>query len=140
GDLQGYAEHARANGVTDLQFLTRGEVAGLEPAVRCVGALLSPSTGIIDSHAYITALCADLEAASGIVVLRSRVKHLSVSEGGFDLRLDGGEEVVWCKTLVNAAGMWGPGLAARMDGFPAESVPRPYLAKGRYFTLQGRAP
>lgn len=140
GHLQDYANRARANGVTDLQFLAGAEVANLEPAVRCTGALFSPSTGIIDSHAFIMALRADLETAGGVIVFRSRVTQLKVVAGGFELRLKDLEDAVSCNTLVNAAGLWAPELAAKMEGFPAERVPRPHLAKGHYFTLQGRPP
>jgi L-2-hydroxyglutarate oxidase LhgO len=140
GYLQNYVTRASANGVTDLQFLSSAEVFDLEPAVRCVGALLSPSTGIIDSHAFVMALRADLEAAGGIIVFRSRIVQVNVAADTFELRLQDADETVSCSTLVNAAGLWAPELAAKMQGFPAERAPRSHLAKGHYFTLRGPSP
>lgn len=132
---------AIANGVDDLRRLTRDEVRQLEPAVRCVEGLLSPSTGIIDSHAFIAALQADLEAAGGIVLCRSRVDGVSVGAGGFSLRLRGDPGYsARCRTLVNAAGLWAPDLAATIPGFPRRLIPRARFAKGHYFSLQGRSP
>lgn len=50
--LQSIKAHAEANGVLDMQLLTGDAARALEPALACDAALLSPSTGIIDSHAY----------------------------------------------------------------------------------------
>lgn len=47
--LEGIRQRAAANGVQDLQWLTRDEARALEPELECVAALLSPSTGIVDS-------------------------------------------------------------------------------------------
>ena len=55
--LSALAARAAANGVNDLRPLSKAEVAQLEPAVRCEAALLSPSTGIIDSHGCGLAWC-----------------------------------------------------------------------------------
>lgn len=138
--LQDYQAAARDNGVMDLRALTVAQVAELEPAVRCAGALLSPSTGIIDSHAFMMALRADLEAADGIVLCRSRVLHIDPVRDGFSLRLLGGEGTVACRTVINSAGLWAVKLAAGVPGFPREHLPRSFLAKGHYFAWQGRSP
>ena len=139
-DLEEYRRRAKANGVLDLQPLVPRDVGVLEPAVRCVAALLSPSTGVIDSHAYITALRADLESAEGVIVFRSRVTNIEIGKKGFLLQLAEDDQPVVCTTLVNAAGLWAPGIAARIANFPRRQVPRHYYAKGHYFVLQGRSP
>ncbi|MEE4282682.1 MAG: FAD-dependent oxidoreductase, partial [Pseudomonadales bacterium] len=59
--VQGYIDKAAANGVDDLSWLSAAELAELEPEVACVGGVLSPSTGIIDSHAYMLSLQGELE-------------------------------------------------------------------------------
>jgi L-2-hydroxyglutarate oxidase LhgO len=61
--LQSIRAHAEANGVADLQTLDRDAARALEPALNCDAALLSPSTGIIDSHAYMLALRGEAEDA-----------------------------------------------------------------------------
>ena len=132
---------ARANGVDDLEPLTASEIAELEPAVLCVAGLLSPSSGIIDSHGFATALQADLEAAGGVVVCRTRVTGIDPVQDGFALELLAADSFrVVCRTLVNAAGAWAAEMAAKIRGFPGNRVPRMHFAKGQDFTLQGKSP
>jgi L-2-hydroxyglutarate oxidase LhgO len=133
---------ARANGVTDLVRLTKAEALAMEPALRVEAAIHSPSTGIVDSHALMLALQGDAQNAGASFafatpMLGGRVRP----EGGFELRF-GGEEAtaLACRELVIAAGNGAPGLARSVEGVPASTVPRAYLAKGNYFTLRGRAP
>jgi L-2-hydroxyglutarate oxidase LhgO len=132
---------AHANGVDNLEWLTGVEVQRLEPALRCVAGLLSPSTGIIDSHALMLAYQGDAEAAGATVVLRSPVLSGRVCQGGFDLRV-GGEEptALRCQMLVNAAGLHAPALARQIEGVPREAIPPAYFCRGVYFMLAGRAP
>ena len=66
----------RGNGVEDLRLLSQAEARAMEPELSCVGAVLSPSTGIIDSHAYMLALQGDLEHAGGLVVLHAAVESV----------------------------------------------------------------
>jgi len=54
--LEAIKAQAEANGVTDLRRLSAGKARSMEPALRCIAAYLSPSTGIIDSHAFMLAL------------------------------------------------------------------------------------
>lgn len=130
---------AEKNGVTDLQFIDADDVRILEPAAACAGGLLSPSTGIIDSHELMSALVAEIEKHGGAVVLNSDVSNLSVVSNG--LGFECGGEVFECKTLVNAAGLWAQDLvSSAFDGRAASSAPTQYLAKGHYFALQGKSP
>jgi L-2-hydroxyglutarate oxidase LhgO len=134
-------DRAVANGVTDLVWLDGAATRALEPPLAAVGAFLSPSTGIIDSHALMLAYQADLEAAGGMVVLRAPVLSGRVIEHGFALEV-GGEEgmTLACRTLVNSGGVHAPRLARAIAGIPAASIPRDYFCRGVYFTLSGRSP
>lgn len=136
--LQRYAMQARANGVDDLHWLTAGELRELEPALHGVAALHSPATGILDSHAYMSALQADLEAAGGTVVLRTGVTAVHRGDAGFVVEAAGSR--IPCRRFINAAGLQGPDLARRIEGLSPALVPVPYFARGQYYTLQGRAP
>ena len=80
---------ARANGVTNLEWLTASEAQRLEPALRCVAALVSPSTGIIDSHALMLAYQGDAQAAGAFVVFRAPVLSGQVVNDGFELSVGG---------------------------------------------------
>lgn len=130
---------ARANGVEDL-VLFRGEQAqALEPHLRCLAAVHSPSTGIVDSHALMLTLRGDLENAGGLVVCHSGVRRLQVGAGGIEVHADDGTGLL-ARTVVNAAGLKACALAQRTQGLDPRHVPRPWYAKGSYFTLAGRAP
>ncbi|WP_234641925.1 NAD(P)/FAD-dependent oxidoreductase [Delftia tsuruhatensis] len=139
GQLQAIARKAEANGVHDLRWLERDGARSLEPALQCVAALSSPSTGIIDSHGLMLALQGDLEHAGGMVVCHAQVQEAAAMPEGIWLRTEDGTELT-ARTLVNAAGLQAPALASRIRGLPPQYVPRAYYAKGNYFTLTGRAP
>jgi L-2-hydroxyglutarate oxidase LhgO len=139
--IERIADTARANGVDDLQWLTATQAQRLEPALRCVAALLSPSTGIIDSHALMLAFQGEAEAAGTMVVLRTPVLSGRVRADAFELAI-GGEEpaTIRCRCLVNAAGLYAPTLARAIDGVPRETIPAAYFCRGVYFSLTGPAP
>jgi L-2-hydroxyglutarate oxidase LhgO len=159
---------AAANGVGDLKHLSRQEAQALEPEIECVGALLSPSTGIIDSHAFMLALQGDAEHAGAVFAFFSRVARARVVDGGFEIEVQtldlqptstgtpgaaasgtagssGHESAefsstsIWhARTLINVAGLHAPDVAARIEGLDARHVPRAHYARGHYFSLSGR--
>lgn len=137
--LQEIEARARANGVDDLQWLSAQEAQALEPALRCEAALLSPSTGIVDSHALMLALQGDLERAGGLVALHSRVVGAACTPQAILLRTADGVDLL-ARSVVNAAGPQAPTLARQFEGLDPALVPRAFYAKGSYFTLAGRAP
>ena len=135
------AAAARANGVTNLEWLGASEAQRLEPELSCVAALLSPSTGIIDSHALMLAYQGEAEAAGAYVAFRAPVLSGQVRGGGFELAVGGAEPVtIRCRLLVNAAGLRAPALARAIVGIPPDSIPPAYFCRGVYFTLSGRTP
>jgi L-2-hydroxyglutarate oxidase LhgO len=132
---------AQCNGVTDLQWLDRSAVVKLEPSLRCHAALLSPSTGIVDSHALMLALLGDAEFHGATFVPRSAVSRIESGDGLFKVHVeDVPDAQVATRWLVNSGGLGAPALAGMIEGFPPEHVPTAYYAKGNYFTLEGRAP
>ncbi|MGH8180744.1 MAG: NAD(P)/FAD-dependent oxidoreductase, partial [Steroidobacteraceae bacterium] len=132
---------ARANGVHDLQWLAAHEARALEPALSCATALLSPSTGIIDSHAFMLALQGDLENAGGAVALRAPVRRGHCERDVIHLEAGRDDVVeVSARVVINSAGLHAQQLARRIEGIPAASIPSSVYAKGCYFVLQGRSP
>lgn len=133
--------HARACGVTNLEPLTGTEARALEPALNAVAALLSPATGIIDSHSLMLALRGDLEDAGGMIAFNAPILGGEVTADGIVLRV-GGEEpmALHCRSFVNAAGHGAVPIARAIDGIPTEAIPPAFFCKGSYFTLSGRAP
>ena len=133
---------ARVNGVDDLELLTTAQARALEPALSCTAALLSPSTGIVDSHGLMLALQGDAESAGAQCVFHTPLQSgLVRSSGGFYLQFGGADAMALsCNVLINASGLHAPSLARQIAGIPASAIPHEYLCKGNYFTMQGRAP
>ena len=132
---------AKANGVDDLVWLTGAEARTLEPALKAKRALLSPSTGIVDSHALMIALRGDAEAHGAMIALGTPVVAGRVESDGVAIETGGAEPMrIMASRVVNAAGLGARAVARAIDGVPADSVPPLHLAKGNYFSLTGRAP
>ena len=145
--LDGIVAKAAANGVHDLQKLTAAQAKALEPALACEAALLSPSTGVIDSHGLMLALQGDMENAGGLLALVSPVQQIGLRQGTathpIRVTTQDGTELA-CQVLVNAAGLNAVALARGMEGLDpswlAQTLPLAYFAKGNYFTLAGKVP
>jgi L-2-hydroxyglutarate oxidase LhgO len=139
--LAGIKRRAEVNGVEGMRVLTAAEAIAMEPNLSCTSALLSPATGIVDSHAFMLALQGDAENAGAVPVFFSPVTGGRVVQGGVEIEVGGAEPMtVRCRLLVNSAGLHAPGLASRIVGMPRDRIPTAYYAKGNYFTLSGRSP
>ena len=139
--LAGIRARAAANGVDDLEMLDAAQAQALEPALSCTGALLSPSTGIIDSHAFMLSLLGEAEAHGATLVCNTTVLGGRVTPQGIEIAAGGADPMTLrARLFINAAGLGAPALVRRIEGFPAERVPGTGWAKGNYFTLAGRSP
>jgi L-2-hydroxyglutarate oxidase LhgO len=130
---------AQANGVS-LEFFNRARTLALEPQLACEGALYSPTTGIIDSHAYMLCLLGQAESRGAMLVTDSRVTHLELHPDGILIGINDEQPGLKANTVINSAGLYAPHVARLMEGFPSEHIPTPYFCKGNYFTLNGRSP
>ena len=141
GQLLRIAAGAAANGVDDLRPLSRDEARVLEPALECSAALLSPSTGIIDSHALMLSLLGDAERDGAVLALNSPVRGGIVANDGIVLEIGGaGAMRIHAGIVVNCAGLGAQAVARGLIGLPAATVPPLSYAKGNYYSLAGRAP
>jgi L-2-hydroxyglutarate oxidase LhgO len=132
---------AEANGVHDLRWLTAAEAQAMEPELECVGAILSPSTGIIDSHGLMLAYLGDAEDRGAALALNAPVVGGAVEEDGIRLTVGGAAPTeIKARIVINSAGFSAPKLARLIAGIPAASIPKDYLCKGVYFTLAGKSP
>jgi L-2-hydroxyglutarate oxidase LhgO len=136
--LREIQKKARENGVSGVIQIEVSEANAMEPALHCVAALHSPSTGIIDSHALMLAYLGDAEAAGAVLALKSPLEKAFVSEQGFELQIE--ETRIRTKILVNSAGLRAPSIARLIDGFPPDKIPPEFYAKGNYYSLSGRPP
>ncbi|MDH3665735.1 MAG: NAD(P)/FAD-dependent oxidoreductase [Paracoccaceae bacterium] len=132
--LDGIAEKAAANGVGDLRRISGDEAREMEPELACVAALVSPSTGIIDSHAFMLSLLGEAEEAGAMLALETPVERISPEDGGYRVETGGAEPMAFlARELLNSAGHGAPSLALF-------NAPKQYFARGNYFTLSGKAP
>ena len=165
--LEALRQRSEANGVHGdheaLRLLQAHEVAELEPELRCVGGLVSPSTGIVDAHELMLALQGDAETHGATVVLNSPVTGGRVlgsggsgggggggsghgSSGGGGLQAGGRllistpELDLEADELINCAGLEAPRVARLLGGVPPRCVPTSHVAKGSYFGLTGKSP
>ncbi|HEY0767205.1 MAG TPA: NAD(P)/FAD-dependent oxidoreductase [Steroidobacteraceae bacterium] len=138
-ELTRLAAAARANGV-ELAPMSCAEAIALEPQLACAGALHSPLTGIIDSHAYMLALLGEAESHGATLVGSSAVTHLALEGEAVVIGVNGAEPALRARLLANCAGVQAPAVARLMEGFPVAHIPVAYFAKGNYFTLNTRAP
>jgi L-2-hydroxyglutarate oxidase LhgO len=138
--LREIAARAAQNGVHDLSALNAAEIHSREPAVQATAGLWSPSTGIIDSHAFMLALAGDLEAADGLIVTDTNVASIQVTPDGIVLGAGDAAFELHATTVVNAGGLNAGPLAAVTRGTPDYVAPKTFLAKGNYFVYDAASP
>jgi L-2-hydroxyglutarate oxidase LhgO len=139
--LETIAARAEASGVGSLRWVDAAEARELEPEVTCEIALFSPETGVVDSHALMLSLLGECEAAGGSLALNTPITAWRREGEGFSVDFGGEDPATYTvKTVVNAAGHGAPRLLSRLEGFPAEAVPKQSFAKGNYFSLLGKQP
>lgn len=132
-------EKAHRNGVTDIRILSREDVRVLEPQVECFGGLLSPSTGIVDSHSFYVNLLTDCEDNGATLALRSKVHDATAIDNKVCLKIDG--DWLSADTIINCAGLYSHEIAAKIHKQDNTwQPPKQYFAKGNYFRLDGKSP
>lgn len=141
--LETILANAINNGVDDLSILSARQAQSLEPSLQCVGALQSPSTGIVDSHAYMLSLLGDAENLGATLVGNALVESISFdSESGlYTLEIDNdGPTRLQVPYVVNAAGHGACKLASTIRQLPDSEQPEAIYLKGNYFRLDGSSP
>jgi L-2-hydroxyglutarate oxidase LhgO len=127
-----------ANGVADLVLLDRKQVARMEPHVRAVAAIWSPSTGIVDSHRLMAVLERQATDQGVMFCYRHEVIGVEQSERGYVVRYkgpDGAEDVIVCRWLINAAGLYADRIPAWLGIDVDGAKYRIWPVKGEYFSI-----
>jgi len=132
--LRGYQRQAAANGVGELEWLSGEEIGRLEPEIHAVAGVLSPTTGIVDSHALMLALQGLFERAGGMIAFETEVTRLE--RRGSELVLQAGGVEISTARVVNCGGLDAPALARQLD----PGAPPARFARGHYYTYHGRRP
>jgi L-2-hydroxyglutarate oxidase LhgO len=138
-ELEGIRLRAHANGVVDVVHVSAADARALEPQLECVGALSSPSTGIVDSHALMVAFLGDAERAGAMLALKCTLTKGVLRPAGIELHVAGADPILAAQ-VVNSAGLRAPSVARGIEGYPGELAPPELYAKGNYYVLAGRSP
>jgi L-2-hydroxyglutarate oxidase LhgO len=140
--LQNIIHMAQQNEVHDLEFITQNKVRELEPQLNALEAVFSPSTGIIDSHQFMSRLVAQIESSEGIFAPRSKVIGIVFDGYKYTVTLDtnGEKYSIETNTVINSAGLNASSVADSIMGFPKDLIPKIHLCKGSYFKLSGKPP
>ena len=144
-DLNAILFKAQNNHVPGIKFMTGDEATQLEPQLKCVAALLSATTGVVDSHGFMLSLLGGFEDAGGMVAYQSPLisaKPIGANaQHGFELEIGGADTMkIETKLLINCAGLSAPAVAEQVLGLNKELIPKAYFAKGNYFSLSGKSP
>ena len=144
-DLRAILYKAQNNGVPEIKMISGDEAKALEPNLECSAAILSSSTGIVDSHGYMLSLLGGFEDAGGMVAYQSPLlgaKQIgNNAENGYELQIGGADGMqIQTKFLINCAGMSAPAVAQKIEGLSKDQIPKTYFAKGNYFSLSGKSP
>lgn len=144
-DLQAILYKAQNNGVPEIKMISGEEAKILEPNLQSTAAILSSSTGIVDSHGLMLSLLGGFEDAGGMIAYQSPLLNAKPigddAEGGFELDIGGADSMrLHTKLLINCAGMSAPAVAQKIEGLNPDQIPKAYFAKGNYFSLSGKSP
>jgi L-2-hydroxyglutarate oxidase LhgO len=144
-DLQAILYKAQNNQVPDIKMISGAQAKAMEPELQCEAAVLSSSTGVVDSHGLMLSLLGGFEDAGGMVAYQSPLLSAKPigdrAEGGFELTIGGADGmIIQTKLLINCAGLSAPALAQKIEGLSQDLIPKAYFAKGSYFSLSGKSP
>lgn len=144
-DLQAILYKAKQNQVPDIQMISGFQARVLEPQLQCEAALLSATTGIVDSHGLMRSLLGGFEDAGGMIAYQSPfigAKPIGENaKGGFELHIGGNDGMhIQTKLLINCAGLSAPAIAQKIEDLSKEQIPKAFFAKGNYFSLSGKSP
>ena len=144
-DLQAILYKAQQNNVPEIKIITGEQAKSIEPELQCSAAVLSASTGIVDSHGFMLSLLGGFEDAGGMIAYQSPLISAkpigSNAQDGFELEIGGADGMrIETKLLINCAGMSAPAIAKKITGLSQEQIPKAYFAKGNYFSLSGKSP
>ena len=144
-DLQAILYKAQQNEVPEIKMITGDQAKAMEPELNCAAAVLSASTGIVDSHGFMLSLLGGFEDAGGMIAYQSPlISAKPIGENakdGFELEIGGADGMkIQTKLLINCAGMSAPAIARKIEGLAQQQIPKAYFAKGNYFSLSGKSP
>ena len=139
--LEELQQKAINNGVQNMLRLNQTQVKQLEPHLNTVGALLSPSTGLIDTHSLMLSFLGEAEEQGAVIAFNSPVIGGTINDDCIRLRIGGNQPTeIGCDYVINTGGLYAQAIVATIEGFPEAHIPDIYFAKGNYFVLNRKSP
>jgi 2-hydroxyglutarate dehydrogenase len=118
-------------------FISKSKALEIEPWIQAEQILVSPESGIMDVHGYMSCLEGDVKELGVDIAYKSKVLGVERISNGFLLSIqgEGGSlERIECSTLINAAGLHAHEIHNML--YPENPI-RLYYCKGHYFSLTG---
>jgi L-2-hydroxyglutarate oxidase LhgO len=134
--LEAIFAQANNNGVEGVEIIEGSAAKKLEPQLVATAAMVSPETGVIDTHRFMLALRGDLEDHGGAIAFNTPIERLAPARGGWEAHF--GQESIVVDAVVNCAGLGAQRIARATQGYRQEKIPKLVLAKGNYFGFTGR--
>ncbi|KAL5723621.1 L-2-hydroxyglutarate dehydrogenase [Ranunculus cassubicifolius] len=142
-------ERGIANGVEGLRMMEGLEAMHMEPELQCLKALLSPSSGIVDTHSLMLSLLGEAENHGATISYNTTVIGGHVEGDGMHIHISESKNIEKCigdcspkpeltlipNLVVNSSGLSAPSLAKMFHGLDSRVIPSSYYARGCYFTL-----
>ena len=125
------------NGVAGLRILARDDIKRLEPNINAVAALLSPSTGVIDSYNLLRCFYGRAKENGAEFIFNNEFISIERKNGAYwvDIRDDEGISSVTAKVVINAAGLFSDRIAQSVGIDPVKAGYQLHYCKGQYFSL-----
>jgi len=137
GKLEALLENGKRNGVDGLEMLSGKEAKELEPHIEAIAAILSPSSGVIDSHALMRSFLSRAREKGAEIAYRSRVIGIERLSDGYDVAVEDGSRAFTFKTrvVINCAGLHSD-IMAQLAGIDIDDAGyRLHYCKGEYFSV-----
>ncbi len=140
--IEGIYEQGLINKVEGIQLIGGATAKIIEPNLKCISAVLSPESGIIDSHQLMLALQGEFEDHGGMIAFHTKVIQLIQDKNDWIAVYEdkGGKGRFEVQRVVNAAGFGAHKIATYTQGYPRARIPKIHYAKGHYFAYKGEAP
>lgn len=139
--LQAILDKGAENGVDDLEQIGANQAISMEPALSCIAAINSPSTGIVDSHSLMLAYQGDAEDHGAMIAFNAPVLRGEVTSTGTVLDVGGDNPMrIKAQKVVNSAGLHAMHLAEKIEGLDPAKIPPTFYCKGSYFTMARKSP
>jgi len=137
--LEKINSQALANGLMDLSHLSKKQIQIIEPALKCEMAILSPSSGIIDSHGLMDCLLRLSKDNGTIFSAQTPFLKAEYDSNCWKVYLGGKDPTeLSCKVVINAAGLHAIDISNQVVS--NQNIPIANPVKGLYLRYSGKSP